>query len=616
MFDPGELIPMKNKNEFQSPFISVIICAYSLNRFRMTMNCIDSILNNNYKNLEIIIVIDGNKELKHKMESELRAGTKISIIENKNNEGPSVSRNHGVEHAKGEIIAFIDDDAFASSNWLETIAKDFSEYPGIAACGGMLIPVYEKNAQKLPEEILWVVGCSYKGHPVKKQFVRNVISANMAVRKAVFSEIQFEKMFDGRNWKMEDTLFGIRLFLKNQNNVLYDPEILVYHNVSKERTKLGYLLQRSYSEGLLKYELGQVVRFNFAQKKVFYHEQNYLKLVVFSMSKNFFNINRMNYFLLLFLTTLAVIFGYLIGNIQKNFITNNFTRAKEEIIMDIDKISVIVSTYDDPINLVDQCLNSLLSQEKINEIIIIDSSKKEDIKKFCHRINTDKIRYVYTSPKGLSEARNEGIRASKKNIVAFTDTDCIVDVNWAENISISFSENVAIVGGKVLPKWMVKPNKIFFNSSIAQGFYSLFDMGNDLKEVDQIFGGNFAIKKSLIKDQNFLTHIGRRKENLLCGEEIDFCRRIKKKNLKIIYNPNAIVWHQIPIERTKFKWMCKRMYYSGITRAMLGGKPTPRTIEYINYNIYDIFFIVFFSIPYALGIIKIVLFNRNIKFNS
>lgn len=283
--------------------------------------------------------------------------------------------------------------------------------------------------------------------------------------------------------------------------------------------------------------------------------------------------------------------------------------------MDIDKISVIVSTYDDPINLIDQCLNSLLSQEAIYEIIIMDSSKKEDIKKFCHTLNIDKIKYFYTPPKGLSEARNEGIRVSKKNILAFTDVDCIVDLNWAKNISTSFAENVAVVGGKVLPKWTVKPNKIFFHSSIAQGFYSLFDMGSDLKEVDQIFGGNFAVNRSLISNQNFLAHIGRRKENLLCGEEIDFCRRIKKKNLKIIYNPEAIVWHQIPVERTKFKWMWKRMYYSGITRAMLGGNPTPRTVEYTNYNIFDLIFIIFFSIPYAIGIIKTLLSNTNIYEN-
>lgn len=304
-----------NKNVSQCQLISVVICAYSLERIEMTMKCIQSILDNTYKNVEIILVIDGNKELKHKMESQLRAVTKILIVENIKNEGPSVSRNRGIEHANGEIIAFIDDDAFASSNWLETIAKDFSEYPEILACGGKLIPIYEENAYKLPEELLWVVGCTYKGHPVKKQFIRNVISANMAVRKDLFNEIQFEKMFDGRNWKMEDTLFGIRLFLRNHNNVLYDPEILVYHNVSKERTKLIYLLQRSYSEGLLKYELGQVIQTNFAQKEVFYHEQNYLKLVVSSISKNFFNIHQMNYFLLLFSTTFAVITGYVMGNI-------------------------------------------------------------------------------------------------------------------------------------------------------------------------------------------------------------------------------------------------------------------------------------------------------------
>ena len=324
MFDPGELIPMKNKNEFQSPFISVVICAYSLNRFRMTMDCIYSILNNNYKNLEIIIVIDGNKELKHKMESELRAGTKISIIENKNNEGPSVSRNHGVEHAKGEIIAFIDDDAFASSNWLETIAKDFSEYPGIAACGGKLIPVYEKNANKLPEELLWIVGCTYNGHPVKKQFVRNVISANMAVRREIFNNLKFEKMYDGRNWKMEDTLFGVRLYQRDKNSTLYDPDMLVYHNVSRERTKLQYVLQRAYSEGFLKADLKIVVdRGN--DNNIFYHEGKYLINMIFSLLKNFFKL--IDNLLIIFVTVFTVL-GFLRESITKKIKHNAIMKQK------------------------------------------------------------------------------------------------------------------------------------------------------------------------------------------------------------------------------------------------------------------------------------------------
>ena len=302
-----------------------------------------------------------------------------------------------------------------------------------------------------------------------------------------------------------------------------------------------------------------------------------------------------------------------------------------EVVDGIDGICVIVCTYDDPIDLTSQCLDSLLCQEKIHEIIVVDSSKRDDIRKLCYKNNKDdkdknkinkddkdknkinkddkdknKINYVYTPPKGLSDARNKGMEISKNDIVAFTDSDCIADKNWAVNICNSFSrldsEKVAIVGGKVLPKWsLANPNKILSNSAIAQGFYSLYDMGKELKEVSQIFGGNFAINKRLINGQIFLSQLGRGKENLLCGEELDFCWRIRKNNLKVVYNPTMIIWHQIPEERIRLKWMWRRMYYSGITRAMIGGKPTPKTVD-ASYNFYDIIFLTLFILPYLCGI--------------
>lgn len=272
----------------------------------------------------------------------------------------------------------------------------------------------------------------------------------------------------------------------------------------------------------------------------------------------------------------------------------------------VDGISVVISTYDDPINFVDQCLKSLLPQEKICEIIIVDSSKKDDIKKFCHFLENRKINYIYTPPKGLSDARNKGMSIAKEHIVAFTDVDCIIDKNWAENIYNSFEvgDNIAVVGGKVLPKWISMPNRILYNSAIAQGFYSSFDMGEELKDVNQIFGGNFAIDRHLVTDQLFSPELGRGKGNLLGGEETKLCKQIKNKGLKIIYNPSTIVWHQIPEERSKFEWMWKRMYYGGINRVVVGGMPTPKTVNFISYNFYDVIFLMIFIIPYVCGLLK------------
>lgn len=263
-----------------------------------------------------------------------------------------------------------------------------------------------------------------------------------------------------------------------------------------------------------------------------------------------------------------------------------------------DCMSVVVCTYDDPIEFFAKCMNSLLTQSVIKEIIVVDSSKKSTIKDFC--IRYEKIKYYYTRPRGVSEAKNEGVTHCDCNIVAFTDCDCIVHEKWAENLLGSFSDNVAIVGGKIFPKWLSKPNKIFLNSTIAQGFYSFFDMGDELKDVDMIFGGGFAINKSLIKGHIFSPNL-RKKENLICGEETTLCKRVRNDNLRVIYNPSIIIWHQIPKERANFGWLAKRLYYGGITKILSGGMPTPKVVN-DPYNFYDAAFLVIFITPYIFGL--------------
>lgn len=299
-------------NNDKNPFISVVICAFSLNRFDMTAECIDSVINDTYKNSEIILVIDGNDKLKQKLESKLEKMDNITIIGNEKNEGASTSRNLGVRHAKGEIIAFIDDDGYASPGWLECIAKDFHNYPEVNVVGGKLIPIYEDKSRKLPEEILWIVGGTYKGHPENMQTVRNVFTGNMAVRKSVFKDIKFEIMYGKKEtflyWQLthqlEDTLFCVRVNNISSNSILYDPDMIAYHHVPKEKLETKYIAKEAFFEGVLKAKLEHINR-----KDTLSHEHNYLNFILLSIVKNFCTFEIRNGMLLL-LTMSSVSIGY------------------------------------------------------------------------------------------------------------------------------------------------------------------------------------------------------------------------------------------------------------------------------------------------------------------
>lgn len=96
------------------PLVSVIIPAY--NRAHTVCETVDSVLQQSYRNLEIIVVDDGSKDNTQEVLS--KYGTKIRTIR-QDNAGQMVARNHGIREAQGEIITFLDSDDL----WLPTCVE-------------------------------------------------------------------------------------------------------------------------------------------------------------------------------------------------------------------------------------------------------------------------------------------------------------------------------------------------------------------------------------------------------------------------------------------------------------------------------------------------------------
>lgn len=105
----------------KEPLISVIVPVYQVEKF--LERCIDSIINQTYSNLEIILIDDGSVDNSGKIcdEYELK-DSRIKVI-HQNNKGLSSARNKGVEIAKGDYIAFVDSDDWINSDMYETLMK-------------------------------------------------------------------------------------------------------------------------------------------------------------------------------------------------------------------------------------------------------------------------------------------------------------------------------------------------------------------------------------------------------------------------------------------------------------------------------------------------------------
>lgn len=237
---------MNNKLDF-----SVVICTHTEARWNYLLEAVKSIQIQKLPPAEIIVVIDHNPILMKKVRIHL---PDIIAVENSGRRGASDSKNSGIAIARSSIVAFLDDDATASSDWLVQLAAELQN-PIVIGVGGKTDPEWSGDRPKwFPEEFYWVVGCTHRGMPENSEPVRNLIACNMAVRLKVFLEVGgFRSEIGpagGHALGCEETEFCIRANQYYSQNIwLYQPKAKVQHQIPEIRVSLAYFLRRCYGEG-------------------------------------------------------------------------------------------------------------------------------------------------------------------------------------------------------------------------------------------------------------------------------------------------------------------------------------------------------------------------------
>jgi glycosyltransferase involved in cell wall biosynthesis len=252
--------------------ISVVVSTYDEKRWTDLVACMRSLGEQTRQPLETILVVDHNPSLLERAREELTGGR---VMANDRSRGLAGARNAGVGAAKGEVIAFIDDDARAEPGWIEQLESCFED-AAVVGAGGALIPDWEGSEPRwIPPEFYWVFGCSYTGLPERLGPVRNPIGANMAVRAGVLREVDGFREGDAGSAPREirsrgvvraagnvpdDTDLAIRVSQLRQHAVwLYQPQARVLHTVTAERASLRYFLRRCHEEGAGKANLSRYV---------------------------------------------------------------------------------------------------------------------------------------------------------------------------------------------------------------------------------------------------------------------------------------------------------------------------------------------------------------------
>jgi glycosyltransferase involved in cell wall biosynthesis len=241
--------------------ISVVICAFSERRWRELGAAIESLQRQTSPAREIIVVIDHNEGLLARARS---AWPEASVLPNRNSRGLSGAKNSGASVARGEVVAFLDDDAEADERWLERLASAYQD-SRILAAGGAVEPLWPSDRPAwFPPEFDWVVGCSYSGMPRETSVVRNLFGGNMSIRRQPLADLGGFVDGIGRSGTKpvgcEETELCIRARQRWPDRLtLYVPDARIRHTVTRERTSPTYFVSRCLAEGRSKAIIGGLV---------------------------------------------------------------------------------------------------------------------------------------------------------------------------------------------------------------------------------------------------------------------------------------------------------------------------------------------------------------------
>jgi glycosyltransferase involved in cell wall biosynthesis len=231
----------------------VVICTWTGARSQELREAVRSVAQQLHPPLETIVVVDHDTALLDRARVELGD---VVVIANAEARGLSGARNSGLAVARGDIVAFLDDDAVAAPDWLRLLAAEYED-ESVLGVGGTIEPVWEKQPRWFPAEFGWVVGCTYRGLPGERAPVRNLIGASMSFRRELFSELGGFRHGIGRLGTRpvgcEETDFCLRVERARPGGCfIYQPLAIVHHRVPAHRARWRYFLARCYGEGLSK----------------------------------------------------------------------------------------------------------------------------------------------------------------------------------------------------------------------------------------------------------------------------------------------------------------------------------------------------------------------------
>lgn len=212
------------------------------------------------------------------------------------------------------------------------------------------------------------------------------------------------------------------------------------------------------------------------------------------------------------------------------------------------------------------------------ELLIVDNNStdntREVARRFAGRVGFP-VRYIFERKQGRSAALNSGISQAGGDIVVFTDDDVVFHQQWLSNLKKTFDScDCAAVAGRVVPQWShAKPDWLEMEGQFAVVH---FDMGNELKQIQASpLGANSAFRRDVFQKYGLFRldlGVSGGRHTITCDDS-EFGERLIKAGEKIMYCPDAVVYHPVDPVRTTKKYFLSWYYYNGVSVTRMSGIP-------------------------------------------
>jgi len=530
--------------------VSIIIPVYNVEKY--LRECLDSVVNQTLKDIEIICINDGSKDNSLEILKEYSQKDKRIKIISKENEGLSITRNRGIDIACGEYIGFVDSDDYIEKDMFEKLYdKAKNNNLDIAMCR---LATYDENTQEVDKN-KWYFALKCFGNFNKEIFNHeDTKEFTHFIAVTAYNKIYKRTFLNKNNFKFpekllfEDEVFFYNTYLKAKR-VSFVKETLYYYRINSGESIISSS-DKDFRDVIKVFKLIRDALNKNNQPKSYkqkvYNRFFHLVLLRYSQTsqkykKDFWNNMKKDFESLI------------VKDNNQNEITNNDDKIlfseidnylKERInkILDSDsyeifeekdlekKFSVIMPFYNCEKYLaksINNVINQSISFVHNIELILINDGSTDESEQIALKYVAEypyNIKVLNQENKGPSSARNYGLTQAHGKYVNFVDSDDFYTLDTLENVYNFFEDNkeleiVAIPIEYIERKNIIDPLNYKFKED------AIIDLNKNPTMIQTSITSTF-IKKDILNNETF-------DENLKYSEDTFFINKLLLNTFKL-----------------------------------------------------------------------------------